>query len=138
GLLANPLLALVDDLFWHAHHNQTGWQLGGFAHQHLPLPRAITDLGTNVLQIQFLTTFPIQETHPRVRAGEKKAFLLFEPFQTAIAFIGDVEHSSRNAFLTQRTALIGLPTVRQQRSLQATLLEVPTHMELESSFALSL
>src|SRR6266702_2922707 len=121
--LSNPFLALGDHFFWHPHH---------------PLPPAMTHFGANLLQIEFLPTLRLEETRSFAGTRQKKPLLRFEPVQTAIAFISDVEHASRDALLTQWTALISVPTVRQERPLQATTLEVPPHMQLESSFALPL
>lgn len=126
GLLMQALAALSNDLFWNTHQDQACWQLGLFADQHLCFPCPIAHLGADLFQGQFLFGLRVQETHRPTGPRQKKTGLCLEPVQTAIAFIGDVEHLRANALLSQRTALIALTTGGEQGTDQSALFPRPS------------
>lgn len=76
----NTLMALRNNFFQHTDHDHTGREVCAFALQGLLLEKPIPDLGTNLLEIEFLTTVRFLETYQELRTGEKKTFLLCEPF----------------------------------------------------------
>src|SRR5713226_6412172 len=130
------LSSLLSHLLRHAHHHQPRLQADLCPNEHRQIQALMHSFGADLLQIEPVALLVKKGRIVAWARQEEPAdsSLLLEPLQPEIALIRDREGSHWNAFVAQRRTLVSQPSVAQQRSLQAPLLEIPAHMQFDGRF----